>query len=1152
MSSIFAPGTFHLISIVIVELRACPQEPSETQSSEPTVLEDQHYSVDHESKRPFSSSGLSVTSIFIQLRDASFQQEGMQDFIAYLLPTKGINLIDFWLDCETIYMDVENRPAAERVRAKFSLLRELEDRYVLRLTPKARRHLEIAINTLSNQLLPCNSDPDAVLAQKLGELMFDRIQYDTLRHLRSYWLPCWLLHWEIRLKQYHFLPTTQGGSSLFYLPSLHSASGARNVEASDSYNYFSKYSNLTSDEITHTYSFGSSPMEANSDARDPSDEQEWTAEVNARFLENSLSGEGLIEVSQNRSVLKNRVNRQLLPSIPSTLAPNMAYHASGSVKSQLTISRGEPKHMVCDGDLENHALPFKNLFLAWSVPCKPEQALGIARAPGSSWETLRSRNLMKQTALPESAENTTEQPTSIYIQPLQVALGLQKEMAQYPQKDTEKDVAANRSSHQSTQLAKELLTVRPNTEAKVRGGPECTKEAGAMKKCILTALRMDAACGGPFQTFLERRKLEKLNYALGFVQAVHDLSRQHICPPPNRFTRLSKAWHIVNTFLLSTAPCSLQLDDDMVREVTDGLRTRRNHVPATIYDRVQELCLNLLVPVWIEYLKHDALSYARASYSHNDELPAPESPEDLEVSFLNESITIRRRPIPILKHKPGTLEHPADWEQLSLEERRQRIRIALEQRRITERERKRALRDVRRRQKEEADAKNKSSIGNINQPGGRSTRTAGGSKKNAMKVLVGSKILMSQFQKWLSEHHRAQTDPKEVQRYAGLVRQISFVADVTKFLAKPINRMKAEQLEKRAKKAEILYNLYLADNCPQPVNVPAKLIKKLQSENERPSTATLKGIREQQFSTLEAIFGQFFQEFADKLGLTVTQLERVSDEELSTLVAEPVGRQTSHSKLRVSYRTQPTVEDREKFEVMLASCAFKPLTFEVIMFYQYLVKSGRHENRPFLDQNLIFYIEALRYQAICRGRVHQSVVRQKAACILLTFLESVFPPQLQIELPSEVRTHLVQRVHHQLNSKTPLPSNLFEDAAVQLFRQLLPYWAGFRRNVLFAKDSARDLSLPITESYRTAPEIPWLAAPLSKQTLPFCMYLWYLTELDELAYKHQALLMQRLRAYGNWSKSDVDCMLPDLPEEIHANTVSFSIKNGVGWGHHEE
>ncbi|KAF7261891.1 hypothetical protein EG68_00759 [Paragonimus skrjabini miyazakii] len=1076
-------------------------------------------------------------------------QEGMQDFISYLLPTKGINLIDFWLDCETIYMDVENRPAAKRVRAKFSLLRELEDRYVLRLTSKARRHLEIAINTLSNYLLPCNSDPDAVLAQKLGELMFDRIQYDTLRHLRSYWLPCWLLHWEIRLKQYHFLPTTHGGSSLFYLPSINSVSGARSIEASDSCNYFSKYSNLPSGEITRTYSFSGSPAEAISDARDPSDEQEWTVEVNTRFLENSLSGKGLIEVSQNRSVLKNRANRHLLPSIPSTLAPNMAGYASGSIKSQLTISEGELKPVVYDDDLEHHVLPFKDLFLAWSIPCKPEQALALARAPGSSWETLRSRNLLKQTQLPESTENTTEQSTSVYIQPLQVALGLQKETPQYPQKDNEKGGADDRLPYRSTRLVERLPTVRPKIESNVRSAPECTKEADVMKKCILTALRMDAACGGPFQTFLERRELENLNYALGFVQAVHDLSRQHICPPPNRFTRLSKAWHIVNTFLLSTAPCSLQLDDNIVREVTDGLRTKRNHVPPTIFDRVQELCLNLLVPIWIEYLKHDALSYARASYSHNDELPAPDSPEDLEVSFLNESITIRRKPFPTLQHKAGTLEHLADWQQLSLEERKQRIRIALEQRRITERERKRALRDVRRRQKEEADVKkskgqtiglirlmtdgNKSSTGNVNQPDGRLTRTAGGTKqKNALKVLVGSKILMNQFQKWLIEHHRAQTDPKEIQRYAGLVRQISFVADVTKFLAKPINRMKAEQLEKRVKKAENLYNLYLADNCPQPISISAKLLKKLQSEHERPSTATLKGIREQQFSILDPMFGQFFQEFADKLGLTVMQLERVSDEELSTLVAEPVGRQTSHTKLRVSYRTQPTVEDREKFEVMLASCAFKPLTFEVIMFYQYLVKSGRHENRPFIDQNLIFYIEALRYQAICRGRVHQSVVRQKAACILLTFLESVFPPQLQIELPSDVRTHLVQRVHHQLNNKTALPSNLFEDAAIQLFRQLLPYWAGFRRNVLFAKDSARDLSLPITERYRTAPEIPWLAAPLT--------------------YKHQAVLGQRLRAYGNWSKADVDCTLPDLPEEKHANTVSFSIKNGVGWGRHEE
>lgn len=79
-----------------------------------------------------------------------------------------------------------------------------------------------------------------------------------------------------------------------------------------------------------------------------------------------------------------------------------------------------------------------------------------------------------------------------------------------------------------------------------------------------------------------------------------------------------------------------------------------------------------------------------------------------------------------------------------------------------------------------------------------------------------------------------------------------------------------------------------------------------------------------------------------------------------------------------------------------------------------------------------------------------------------------------------MRTHLVQRVRRQLNTKTPMASNLFEDAALQLFRQMLPYWAGFRRNVLFAKTPASNLAPPSKEHCRIAPEIPWLAAPLSE------------------------------------------------------------------------
>ncbi|VEL18421.1 unnamed protein product [Protopolystoma xenopodis] len=47
---------------------------------------------------------------------------------------------------------------------------------------------------------------------------------------------------------------------------------------------------------------------------------------------------------------------------------------------------------------------------------------------------------------------------------------------------------------------------------------------------------------------------------------------------------------------------------------------------------------------------------------------------------------------------------------------------------------------------------------------------------------------------------------------------------------------------------------------------------------------------------------------------------------------------------------------------VLATCAFKPMNFILLFFYQFLIEHGPEENRGLVDQDLIFYIEVLRYQ----------------------------------------------------------------------------------------------------------------------------------------------------------------------------------------------
>ncbi|XP_018650667.1 hypothetical protein Smp_208040 [Schistosoma mansoni] len=76
-----------------------------------------------------------------------------------------------------------------------SFFRDLEDRYLLRLTSKVREKLFTTMNTISDYFITKSNhnhnDPNESYLYELGNLMFNCIQYDCLRRLRYYWLPRW-------------------------------------------------------------------------------------------------------------------------------------------------------------------------------------------------------------------------------------------------------------------------------------------------------------------------------------------------------------------------------------------------------------------------------------------------------------------------------------------------------------------------------------------------------------------------------------------------------------------------------------------------------------------------------------------------------------------------------------------------------------------------------------------------------------------------------------------------------------------------------------------------------------------------------------------------------------------------------------------------
>ncbi|CAB3981499.1 Hypothetical predicted protein [Paramuricea clavata] len=113
--------------------------------------------------------------------DALNSSCGMREFREFLTGTSGLHLFNFWLDVEE-YKDLgesnaENENTLQMLRVK--LFREINDKYKTHLTGEAKQKIREALNH-----------------EGLTKDLFTRTQYDTLRRLRSYWIPRFLVHKE--------------------------------------------------------------------------------------------------------------------------------------------------------------------------------------------------------------------------------------------------------------------------------------------------------------------------------------------------------------------------------------------------------------------------------------------------------------------------------------------------------------------------------------------------------------------------------------------------------------------------------------------------------------------------------------------------------------------------------------------------------------------------------------------------------------------------------------------------------------------------------------------------------------------------------------------------------------------------------------------
>nr|CAH8838047.1 unnamed protein product [Trichobilharzia regenti] len=1222
-------------------------------------------------------------------------RDGMKDFMAYLVTTNGIHLIDFWLDCEAIKMitseqgekEKEGEEADEgctvfnRIKMKFDLIRDLEDLYLLRLTPKARQQLFTSVNSISDYFMTMKTrytHPEESYLCQLGDMMFDFVQQDCLRRLKHYWLPRWLLHWEKIIRQCQFVPSGLGGCTLFYIPSECSPLGkgdddddVEDDDDDDDDDGSRKYSRVwrqktSSTNNTEMFSLNTSDVEQDDQNNDNDDSEEhenrhdeyaaaaadddddneeeeenedngendevfeeeeeqdeessstprhhknrdsskdeklWSQDIYHTAVKNALtttdgvSHSNLIKSDLNSEILKSRISQRLKPKAPSsTLISTPSSSSTRQISRTMTqisrMSSGFSKKYNNNTANNDNSISrmnykskipfFKKLNVSWTIPYDPNDVIGLKKSPGSKWEALKKLKSFNRSTIQLEMLNNIFQKSSVVIESFISTLGLNNNDNNsefLKSSKIEKCASKNKTEKQNVdsknvQLfnrnlnVKSLLTERRQQQIQKQtlssNEEDVSKSTTSLnlliKKC-LSAIHADAASGGPFQYYLERNDLEDQSRMLGFLQAIQDYTRQNLSPMPNRYTKLAKTWYIVNNFLRLDSRWKLNINLSIVKEIIQTVQCKKDMISVKIFDPIKNICLNELYPYWIEYLKCDAFHFACAAHkSKSENYLAPKSPDDFDVILgENSNLIVQRKPIEMPPTTTTTtsgihLKHSPSWEYLTPTEKDERIRLKLEQVKITEKERRKAILAARRRQREALKPKKQdSSLSglikvdsnqsdeedhelNKNQSDNQQelqSRKSSSQKMADLKLLISNKLLISMFQEWL---HTLANNKSEVN--LNTVNQLAFILDAGQYLSMSKNQFNnMEKMKHKIDKANRIYTNYLSTPCDKPIELPPKFMKRLNQEKDRPSSATLKGLRDYHFNALSSLFNEFLNVTAKKFGLTLSQLCQMPEIDLATLVGSPKTgvSQIGETKQKFSIKTRPLLEDKEELTKLLKRAAFQPFDFRLILFYQYLVDYGAKENSPFIDQDLIFHIEALRFEELHRGHIEHALLKKKVLCILQTFLESVFPPQIQIGLPNEVVNRLIARIHRQTDHKGPITLNLFDEAMRLTFNEILPFWAGFKRNVLSSKSASskpRPPSNTIKSDYCCKggrDESPRLLSSV-------------------LTYKHHDMMENRLKLHEEWMASPcTDINLPKVPNDREANSFTYSIRTGVGW-----
>ncbi|XP_033105030.1 uncharacterized protein LOC117107440 isoform X2 [Anneissia japonica] len=650
-------------------------------------------------------------------------------------------------------------------------------------------------------------------------------------------------------------------------------------------------------------------------------------------------------------------------------------------------------------------------------------------------------------------------------------------------------------------------------------------------------LASDREAGRPFQQYLERQMDTRLLANLLFLQDVTDYGEAEE-RSADRFLRMSRAWHIFNKYIIDGSVWDIGLPCFKRNILHHQLLTASDFVAVTAFEKIKENAMKTLQREWLRYLRQDLKTFLKCRARIEDVITVSRSHSQASVGSPVGGVTEKKH-LKSIKNQQGRhykstslrdmdiLEDSEESEpdtratkiktkskkELSPEEKKK----AAEKKKKQLAEQKKLLRKVKQR---EANQKKKSTHdlkGSVkfktpqdekkekdNKAEEELKRTPEELTRNVtFKKVNRNRSLMNLFKSYLQ-------DAESRER----VNECNMYIDVDVYI-----RIPDSHGDKKISQGKMIMSNYFDPSSKRFVELSQDVMTKLSSEGNKPTAKTLELAQKAVAQKLEDSFTVFWSAHVESLeeqgvviggDLSKADLALRSDSSQSMMMAWKKKRR--QGKGTQSGQHMPSTQDKNEFMAFLLQLSRGVPPVKMMHFHRYLIVHGEKDGFPMMANDLRFYMEAQRFKDAHNGDTELSLLKKKVEVIQDCFFDSATGSSgVQIDVSPELAAKVLRLIESFLKDrgKDPHPANLFEECQHSIFKELLPYWAGFSRRYTSTHFKDR---IPST--------------------------------------KVERLSRERLRKYIEMEEPQKEFCLPAIaaPQSRSGGTcISFTISDGIQW-----